>query len=28
MRGHEAVWFCRGIDIAQHWREHFPAPVR
>jgi hypothetical protein len=18
------VWFCRGIDIAQHWRAHFP----
>jgi peptidoglycan/xylan/chitin deacetylase (PgdA/CDA1 family) len=23
MRGHEAVWFCRGIDIARHWRAHF-----
>jgi putative urate catabolism protein len=25
MRKHERVWFCRGIDIAQHWREKFPA---
>jgi putative urate catabolism protein len=24
--GHEAVWFCRGIDIAEHWRANFPAP--
>jgi peptidoglycan/xylan/chitin deacetylase (PgdA/CDA1 family) len=24
MRKHEGVWFCRGIDVAQHWREHFP----
>lgn len=22
---HEGVWFCRGIDIAQHWRNRFPA---
>ena len=27
MRGHKAVWFCRGIDIAHHWRAHFPAPA-
>lgn len=20
----QAVWICRRIDIAQHWREHFP----
>jgi peptidoglycan/xylan/chitin deacetylase (PgdA/CDA1 family) len=26
MHGHEAVWFCRGIDIARHWRTHFPPP--
>ena len=26
MREHKGVWFCRGIDIAQHWRTHFPAP--
>ena len=19
------VWVCRRIDIARHWREHFPA---
>jgi FAD binding domain len=25
MRGVKGVWFCRGIDIARHWREHFPA---
>ena len=25
MRRHEGVWFCRGIDIARHWHEHFPA---
>ena len=24
MRGREGVWFCRGIDIARHWRTHFP----
>lgn len=23
MRMHDRVWFCRGIDIANHWREHF-----
>lgn len=26
MRGIEGVWFCRGIDIAHHWRQHFPPP--
>lgn len=25
MRKHDRVWFCRGIDIARHWRERFPA---
>ena len=25
MAGFDGVWFCRGIDIAQHWRTHFPA---
>lgn len=25
MKGFEDVWFCRGIDIAQHWRKEFPA---
>ena len=24
MAGFDGVWFCRGIDIAQHWRAHFP----
>jgi peptidoglycan/xylan/chitin deacetylase (PgdA/CDA1 family) len=24
MQGFERVWFCRGIDIAHHWRRHFP----
>ena len=24
MRGFDRVWFCRGIDIAQHWHKHFP----
>ena len=24
MRGFAGVWFCRGIDIARHWRTHFP----
>ena len=23
-RSHEAVWFCRRIDIARHWRERHP----
>ncbi len=28
MRSFEGVWFCRGIDIADHWRTTFPAPYR
>jgi allantoinase len=24
MRGFERVWFCRGVDIAHHWRSKFP----
>ncbi|MDR3518323.1 MAG: allantoinase PuuE [Azospirillaceae bacterium] len=24
-RQHEAVWFCRRIEIARHWREHHPV---
>lgn len=24
MRGHEGVWFCRGIDVARHWHATFP----
>lgn len=23
---HEAVWFARRIDIAEHWMKHHPAP--
>jgi allantoinase len=25
MRSVPNVWFCRGVDIAKHWRERFPA---
>lgn len=25
MRAHDRVWFCRGIDIAGHWRARFLA---
>jgi allantoinase len=25
LRGFDRVWFCRGIDIAEHWRKTFPA---
>jgi len=25
MRSFDRVWFCRGIDIAEHWRSKFPA---
>ena len=28
MRGFEGVWFCRGIDVARHWRAVHPAPDR
>ncbi|MDO5056936.1 MAG: allantoinase PuuE [Lautropia sp.] len=24
---HDDVWICRRIDIANHWRTHFPAPA-
>jgi allantoinase len=27
MRRFERVWFCRGIDIAEHWYCSFPAKV-
>jgi len=20
------VWFCRGVDVAEHWRQNFPPP--
>jgi allantoinase len=22
VKGHEGVWFCRGIDMASYWLEH------
>jgi peptidoglycan/xylan/chitin deacetylase (PgdA/CDA1 family) len=25
MRSHDHVWFCRGVDVAEHWRSNFPA---
>ena len=24
---HDGVWICRGIDIANHWRQHHPPAV-
>jgi OHCU decarboxylase len=27
-RGHQHVWFARRVDIARHWAERHPAPVR
>lgn len=26
-RSFDRVWFCRRLDIAQHWRRHHPAPT-
>jgi hypothetical protein len=23
-QAHQDVWFCRRIEIAQHWRERHP----
>jgi allantoinase len=25
LRGFDGVWFCRGIDVAQHWHKNFPV---
>ena len=25
MRKFDDVWFCRGVDIAEHWRRVFPV---
>lgn len=25
-RAHDKVWFARRLDIAAHWRKHFPCP--
>jgi putative urate catabolism protein len=27
VEAHDRVWVCKRIDIARHWREHFPAPA-
>jgi peptidoglycan/xylan/chitin deacetylase (PgdA/CDA1 family) len=27
VEAHDRVWICKRIDIARHWREHFPAPA-
>jgi peptidoglycan/xylan/chitin deacetylase (PgdA/CDA1 family) len=27
IQSHDEVWICKRIDIARHWREHFPAPA-
>ena len=27
VQSHDKVWVCRRIDIAEHWKKHFPAPV-
>ena len=27
VESHDRVWICKRIDIARHWREHFPAPA-
>jgi len=28
MQSHDAVWVCRRIDIARHWRAHHPVSAR
>ena len=25
-QSHDRVWFAKRVDIARHWRKHFPAP--
>lgn len=27
VRGHDKVWFARRIDIARHWRQHYPEDI-
>jgi allantoinase len=27
IEAHDRVWVTRRVDIARHWRQHFPAPV-
>lgn len=26
VQSHDRVWLARGVDIAEHWRRHFPPP--
>ena len=26
VKSFDKVWLCRGIDVARHWRQHFPPP--
>jgi allantoinase len=28
MRSHDRVWFCRGVDVAEHWCSNFPIDNR
>ncbi len=28
MIGHDDVWIARRVEIADHWRQRFPAPVK
>jgi hypothetical protein len=28
VRKHDRVWFCRGVDIANHWRRVHPPARR
>ena len=28
VQAHDRVWICRRIDIARHWKQHFPAPIQ
>jgi peptidoglycan/xylan/chitin deacetylase (PgdA/CDA1 family) len=27
VRRHDHVWFCTGLDVAEHWRREFPPPT-
>ena len=27
MRKYDGVWFCSGLDIAEHWHTHFPPLI-
>ncbi len=27
MRSFDGVWYCRGVDIAEHWRSKFPPKL-